>query len=45
MNSGEQIKRNEITQQNIAFGRHHIVQQVSELKSVLATKLSLFAAQ
>ena len=36
MNSGEQIKRNEITQQNIAFGHHHIVQQVSELPSVLA---------
>ena len=27
MNSGEQINGKEIAQQNIALGRHHIVQQ------------------
>ena len=45
MNSGEQINGKEIAQQNIALGRHHIVQQVSELRSVLATNLLMFAVQ
>ena len=45
MNSGEHINGKEIAQQNIALGRHHIVQQVSELRSVLATNLLMFAVQ
>ena len=43
MNSGEQINGKEIAQQNIALGRHHIIQQVSE--PTTATNLLMFAMQ